>query len=258
MRAFAIASTCLLGIASAFACGGSTTSPHGTMGAPCDPCDGGGSSGIASPTSGHNVNPDGVAYPAPPGGYGRNARAGATPGSVIQNFKFLGYPDPTNVSAGLQTVSLADYYDPCQKRYKLLHITVAGVWCGPCNMETDAIVAAKQQLATEKIVVLQALDDGPVMGEPATQANLDYWVTVHHPTFPETLDPGLHNLGGFFDANAIPWNADVDVRTMEILTSAVGAEDPTTDFAVPLALVTPVAGNPTAGKPGYQVAVTCP
>jgi hypothetical protein len=60
------------------------------------------------------------------------------------------------------------------------------------------------------------------------------------------LDPGLHNLGGFFDQNAIPWNADIDVRTMEILTSAVGAEDPMTDFAVPLAMV--------VAKPNYPVA----
>jgi hypothetical protein len=219
------------------------------MGASCNPCDDAGTSGIASPTSGHNANPDGVAYPSPAGGYGRNARAGAAPGNVIQNFKFLGFTnpmDPNNAQAGLQTISLADYYDPCQKRHKLLHLTVAAVWCQPCNMETDAIVADKAQLDSQGIVVLQALDDGPTMGIPATLANLDYWINIHRPTFPEMLDPGLHNLGGFFDQNAIPWNADIDVRTMEILTSAVGAEDPMTDLAVPLAMAT--------AKPNYPVA----
>jgi hypothetical protein len=216
------------------------------MGPACNPCDDGGTTGIASPSSGHNANPDGVAYPMPAGGYGRNARSGNTAGSVIQNFKFLGYPDPTNTSGGLQTISLADYYDPCQKRYKLLHITVAGVWCGPCNMETDAIVAAKSQLDSEKIVVVQALDDGPMEGTNATVTDLTNWINDHRSTFPEMLDPGLHNLGGFFQANAIPWNADIDVRTMEILASGVGEEDPTTDFASPLALAAAPAKYPVA------------
>ena len=41
------------------------------------------------------------------------------------------------------------------------------------------------------------------------------------------LDPGVKNLGVFFDAAAIPWNADLDARTMEILQDGVGYEDPT-------------------------------
>ena len=36
------------------------------------------------------------------------------------------------------------------------------------------------------------------------------------------LDPGLQNLGGFFNAAAVPWNTDIDVRTMEMLTSGEG------------------------------------
>jgi hypothetical protein len=49
--------------------------------------------------------------------------------------------------------------------------------------------------------------------------------------FTEMLDPGLHNLGHFFDAAAIPWNADVDVRTMELLDSSVGFSDVPTELA---------------------------
>jgi len=30
------------------------------------------------------------------------------------------------------------------------------------------------------------------------------------------------NLGGFFNAASVPWNADIDVRTMEMLTSSEG------------------------------------
>jgi hypothetical protein len=244
MKAIAITSMCVLAIVAAAACGASTESTHN--GASCNPCDDGGVSGIASPSSGHNSNPDGVAYPTV--NIGKNARSGSTAGNVIQNFKFLGYPN-ADASGGLQTISLADYYDPCQKRAKMLHITVAGVWCTYCNAETSDIVADKTQLDSEHIVILQALDDGLAVGVPATQANLNYWISVHRPYFTEVLDPGLHNLGGFFQASAIPWNADIDVRTMEILTSSVGEENPATDFQSPLAL--------TSEKPMYSLPVSC-
>jgi hypothetical protein len=220
MRGFAIAAG-LLTLATGMACS-STTPEH--SGPSCNPCtDGGGNGmGLAPAGSGHDSNPDGVAYPSPTNGYGHNARAGTTAGSIIANYKFLGYPN-ANPAGGLQTVSLADYYDPCQKRYKMLHITVAGVWCNPCNMETIDLVANETTLAGDGIVVLQAIDDGGTEGVPATLTDLNYWITVHHPSFTEMLDPGNYNLGAFFNANAIPWNANVDVRTMEVLTSGVGA-----------------------------------
>jgi hypothetical protein len=193
--------------------------------------------------SGHDANPDGVPYPNPPGGYGHNARAGSTPGSVVANYKFLGYPDPADTSGCLQTISLADYYDPCQKRYKMLHITVAGVWSTPCSVETDALVAGAQSLRSHGIVVLQAIDDGATEGVSATLSDLNYWISVHRPTFGEMLDPGNHNLGPFFNSSGIPWNADVDVRTMELLTSAIGAEAPA-DIVANLPLVSQSPGYP--------------
>src|SRR5580704_17417819 len=90
--------------------------------------------GLGATDGGTNTNPDGVPYPSPTGGYGRNARSGSTPGSVMANYRFQGYRsgDP---SKGLPTISLADYYDPCNKRYKMIHLTVAGVWCQPCSQE---------------------------------------------------------------------------------------------------------------------------
>jgi hypothetical protein len=173
------------------------------------------------PAGGNSSNPDGFAYPSPSGGYGRTARTGNTPGSVIANFKFLGYPN-ADKSQGIQTISLADYYDPCAKRYKMIHLSVAAVWCVPCNQETDAIVAAKSQFDSEQVVILQALDDGPTQGVPATQNDLDHWISSHQSNFTEVLDPGLTNFAGFFNAAAIPWNADLDPRTMEILDSSEG------------------------------------
>jgi hypothetical protein len=244
MRRFAIAAG-LLTLTTGMACS-SSNEPSGQK---CDPCTDGGNSGIAPAGSGHNSNPDGLAYPSPAVGYGHNARAGATPGSIIANYKFLGYPNADR-TMGLQTISLADYYDPCQKRYKMVHITVAGVWCNPCNMETKDLVANEQTLVADKIVVLQAIDDSGVEGVPATQTDLDYWMNVHTPSFTEMLDPSNHNLGVFFNANAIPWNSEIDPRTMEVLTSGVGAVA-ASDVISDLAIV--------AQPPGYTIpAGLCP
>jgi hypothetical protein len=164
-------------------------------------------------------NPDGVPYPSSSGGH--TARMGSTPGSVIQNFTFQGYPN-ADMSKGLQPISLADYYDPCGKRLKMLHLTVAGAWCVPCAEETDALVAAKAQLASERVTVIQALGDGPTEGVPATMTDLDHWIAKHGSNFTEMLDPNLANLGVFFNAGSVPWNADIDPRTMEIIRDGTG------------------------------------
>jgi len=194
------------------------TGASGDAGAQAPVADAGGDALLSSAG---NVNPDGVAYPTPAGGYGDSARKGKTPGSIIQNFKFFGYPN-ADESKGLQTIALADYYDPCRKRFKLLHLSVAAVWCEPCNEETVALVAAKASLDAEQVVIVQALSDGPTKNVPATTADLKYWISENMSNFTEMLDPNLANLGTFFNAAAVPWNADIDPRTMEILDDGTG------------------------------------
>src|SRR5262249_27788975 len=112
--------------------------------------------------------------------------------------------------------------DPGTKRYRLIHLVVSSVWSQASNQETDALIAAKSQLDAQQIVLLEALDEGPVVGTPATQGDLDQWIGTHGSNFTEMLDPGLANFGGFFEAVAVPWNADLDPRTMELLDSTTG------------------------------------
>ena len=217
----------LVGLVGAAACSSGSPGPAVMQGSkvppgdlnPCNPDCNSGGGGIN--TAAIDKNPDGVPYPVPATGYGYKPRAGNAAGNVIQDFSFLGYPNAT-VSPNLSTIKLADYYDPCNKRYKLIHITMAAVWCGPCNQETDQIVSQKAQLAADKVVVIQALDDGPNFGVAATQKDLNGWISTHMSNFTEMLDPGHQNLGPFFDAAAIPWNANIDPRTMEILDSGEG------------------------------------
>jgi len=197
---------------------------------------------------GTGVNPDGVAYPNPASGYGHTPRSGSTPGSIIQNFKFQGR---LAGSTKVTTISLADYYDPCNKRTKILHLSVGAVWCQPCSQETTAVVtdlgSSSSALKTAEIVYVQALDDGPTAGTPATLSDLNYWIQSHNSNFTEVIDPGLQNLGGFFNAAGIPWNSDIDVRTMEMLTSSEGWNYPDVKPAVAAA----VAALPSA--PSYPI-----
>lgn len=211
--------------------------------------DGGGVTAPASTLSGHDSNPEGVPYPKPSSGYGRKARSGSTAGSVMANYKFRGYPNG-DASKGLQTIALADYYDPCGKTYKMIHLSVAGLWCEACNEETNALVGAKSQLASEKVVVLQAVDEGAMQNVPATQSDLDRWVSAHKSNFTTMLDPGLVNLSGFFNPESIPWNCDLDPRTMEIIGDSVGwAGDVTSETSAGLAAI--------PSTPSYPVP-TCP
>jgi len=212
--------------------------------------DAGGSASVDSGAAG--VNPDGVPYPKPAAGYGHTARSGSTPGSVIEDFSFQGR---LAGSTKLTTISLANYYDPCNKREKILHLSVAAAWCQPCFEETMAVVAdlasSDSVLDKDRIVFVQAIDDGSTQGVPATVTDLDNWITENHSNFTEMLDPDLHNLGGFFDAAAIPWNADIDVRTMEILDSNEGwAGDVSTEVAGGLAALPATPSYPIPASAG--------
>jgi hypothetical protein len=143
-----------------------------------------------------------------------------TPGDVIQNYKWLGYVD-ADVTKGLGVVQLADVFDPKQARYKLLHISVAAVWCPPCNQETDGIVPVYPQLEQMGVLFIQAVTDGPTQGVPATTLDLEHWITKHASNFTEMLDPSLQ-LGQLFTSTTIPLNIYVDPRSMEILDAYEG------------------------------------
>ncbi|MBK8217771.1 MAG: redoxin domain-containing protein [Myxococcales bacterium] len=179
--------------------------------------------GVGTPT-GKETNPDGVPYPTtrigtkpathePP-------RQG-TPGDVMKNFKFYGYPKGDK-SQGLQQVSLADYFDPQTKNFRLIHIQAAAVWCGPCNQEAKAAASIAGELKEKKVAWLAVLVETAKRGSPSTQGDLDKWLSAYPSDFSHVLDPNNAQFGVFFDAAAVPWNAQLDARTMEILHASTG------------------------------------
>ncbi len=208
--------------------------------------------GVTGPTitqdcSAADQNGYGVCYPTQDIGTG--ARSGAVFGSRIANFAFTGYKATNENVLGqptsTQTIHLGDYFDPQQKGVpgiidgvpiKLIHLTVAAVWCGPCNEETDFITGANytgantggasfaKELAPLGVVFVQAIDDGPVVGIGATLSDLNGWIASsrHNSDITTMVDPNNSNLGVFFDAAAVPFNANIDASTMEILQTEVG------------------------------------
>jgi hypothetical protein len=236
MKPAAIACLLLLaGVVPAIACSGSP----GSAGGGASGAGGGGGSGAdggrpkdsgardveKDAVANEDANPYGVPYPTDD--IGTMAREESIRGQRIQNFKFLGYANPKQGSptidtGPLVTIALSDFYDPLNKKYKLLHISGDSMWCNPSNEETDMVVPAAAALAEKGIVILQALSEGYTVGTGAVPMDLMSWVQNKGIDYNLVLDPELANLGVFVTEAVIPWNADIDVRTMEILDEGVG------------------------------------
>ncbi|MBX3192251.1 MAG: hypothetical protein KF819_35000 [Labilithrix sp.] len=167
-----------------------------------------------------DTNPDGVPYPTD--NLGTNPRQGDRPGNKMINYKFYGYPNGDR-SQGLQPISLANFFDPTGERVRLIHLQASGSWCIYCKEETKAVTPLKAELDSRKVVWVMSLAEGKIQGTPATSADLDAWIAQFKAPYTHVLDPGNKNFGPFYDAAALPWNADIDARTMEILSSGVGA-----------------------------------
>lgn len=177
--------------------------------------------GEGSAAAAPDVNPYGQAYPTD--NLGTNPRQGKTPGNRIPNYKFMGYPDG-DMSKGLQPVSLAQFFDPEARKYKLLHISASATWCVYCREEIQTVAPMKAKLDERKVAWLVSLAEGPASGVPSTKDDLDKWMKNFSPPYTHVWDPGNKNFGPFYDAAALPWNCNINAKTMEILASGVGAQ----------------------------------
>ena len=170
---------------------------------------------------------------------------GVSVGSVIENFKFVGYVNAMNNPTGqLQIVQMADVYNPTgnevygegtafvagSPKPKALLISVASVWCGPCNYEADAILPGLYEkykpMGGEFMVQLA---DSNTPGEPATINNLNKWTAKYEVNYLAVLDPA-YKLDALFDQSAYPQNFIIDTRTMRIVKVLAGAAEPDSSF----------------------------
>jgi hypothetical protein len=176
------------------------------------------------------------AYPAGPYGVGK--------GSIVANYKFVGYANAQKINNALQGIELADFYNPTgdgkyeegsvmevgAPKPKVILIDVASVWCGPCNYEADVVLGPLYEkykpLGGE---FLLQLADGPTPGKAATTKSLFNWTTKYKVNYPATIDP-TYKLSALFDQDAFPANMIINTRTMEIVEVIAGAPEPGSSF----------------------------
>ena len=172
----------------------------------------------------------GVAYPGP---YGVGI------GSVIPNFQFMGFPRASTQKSTLMVMQLADLYNPTThgvypvgspygegtEMPRAVVIDRSAVWCRPCNDEAKNTIPPKRiQYAPIGGEFLLALDDGPVPGTPAEQADLAAWATKYSLDYPSVLNPN-QALSAIVGADAYPGQIIVRTRDMRIVTWVAGGPD---------------------------------
>ena len=210
-----------------------------------------GSSGSGGGDSGDSG--DGTLAPAFPEGTGQQAHGakaypagpyGVGKGSIIANYKFVGYANAQKINNALQAIELADLYNPTgdavyeegsvmevgAKKPKVLLIDVSSVWCGPCNYEADVTLPALyEEYKPRGGEFLLNLADGVTPGKSATTKSLYNWTTKYKVDYPATIDP-TYKLSALFDQDAFPSNMIIDLKTMEIVDVVAGAPEPGSSF----------------------------
>ncbi len=180
--------------------------------------------------TGQNPNPT-IEYPKGPFGVNK--------GSVIQNFKFMGFPNSLENNKDLVTVQMADFYNPTgkgvfgkgasfpegQAKPKAILIDVSSVWCGPCNYEAANVLPglyAKYKPRGGEFLL--QLADGPTPGSAANSKHLYNWTKKYKVDYPATIDPS-YKLSALFQADAFPANMIIDTKTMKIVDVIAGVAE---------------------------------
>jgi hypothetical protein len=177
-----------------------------------------------------------MVYPTGPFGIGK--------GSIISNYKFVGYVNSVVNNGTLAEIQMAEFYNPTgdgvfeegsvfpvgSAKPKALLIVVASVWCGPCNYEAASVLPGlRLQYKPQGGEFLAQLADGPTPGKAATQKSLYNWATKYDVDYPLTIDP-TYKLGALFEADAFPANMIIDPRTMKIIEVIAGSAEEGSSF----------------------------
>jgi hypothetical protein len=167
------------------------------------------------------TNADGDPYPTDH--LGGNPRRGGTRGDRIPNFAFQAYRDG-NRAAGLSPISLSEFFDPKQKKHKILHLQVAATWCTICSSELEATVSVKDPLLERGVVFFEVVVAGASFARGPALSEVDEWIDRHKTNFSTGIDVQARRLGGIgVSTTAMPHDIMIDTRTMEILDSSIGA-----------------------------------
>jgi thiol-disulfide isomerase/thioredoxin len=168
---------------------------------------------------------DGVRYPTD--ALGSKPRQNGKRGDRMANLAFWGYPNG-DTTEQLSSLSLSRFYAPARKPEdlagRLLHLVVVAGWCPVCRGEARALTAKEAELGAGGAVFLTVMLQGSKQGVGPSLLDLAAWSSAHPRTSALLLDMRGQTLAGAgFDIEGVPWNALVDTRTMEILSTVTGA-----------------------------------
>ncbi len=167
-----------------------------------------------------DTNLDGVPYPTDH--IGGRKRSATRPGDRMPNLTFRAYRNGR--AGGLETISIAEYFDPTQARHKVLHLQVAATWCSICSSELEQTVKVTEALKERGVVFLEVVISGATAGRGPALDEVDRWIDRHKTNFPTAIDVRGRRLGAVgVSTSAVPHDILIDTRTMEILDSSVGA-----------------------------------
>lgn len=146
-------------------------------------------------------------------------------GDTAADATFFGFADFNGAANHeLQPIAFHDFYDPDgSKGNKIMYVSIAAVWCGPCNLEAKDMPTVFNDLAGQGVVMFEDLYQGANQqtGDPATQTDLEKWNAKYKLPFTSVIDP-KGKLDQYFDKNGIPFSFLIDTRTMKILATTNG------------------------------------
>jgi hypothetical protein len=167
---------------------------------------------------------------------------GTRTNETLGNMAFQGIMDPNELcikhslkkhdDSQVLSLSFKDYHLGSPKagcgsyKKQLLLVMVSSGWCGPCKAEVSQVAGwiTKDQVDS-RMAVVDILVDNNTPGSPADPTFVKTWSSTYGITFPVVMDPSFR-MGKFFTRSAVPFNMLIDLRTMEIFFTQVGANFP--------------------------------
>lgn len=146
--------------------------------------------------------PTGTICPAPVPNPAAGLVFGTSRGSLFEGFT-LPECDGTSYT----------FYDDanCPADYTMTVVSIAGIWCVPCQMEsaqlTDRVTNA---YAAEGVRVLQIIVDGPTRGSTFTPAQCQQWVDTYGLVNTELMDLGGAQTNEFYPDGSLPSTIIID------------------------------------------------
>lgn len=165
-------------------------------------------------------NARGQAYPQDH--IGTRQRVQRTPGDRIANLAFRGYRG--GKVGELETLSLADYYDPDATDHRALYIFSAASWCSICARVAQDLESRGPELESRGARILVMLVNGEEQGAGPSLTELDKWAARHPMALDLAVDVKATALGAY-GLQGVPFNLLIDARSMEILDAQVGEAD---------------------------------